>query len=316
MQTPAADTVESIAPELLGVRADSPEQLRPLVQRIRSSGAVKPVFIIGPPRTGTTLLGQLLGHGDNVLSLSEPFLVWRIMRPFVARSFFGIMSFRMNWRVPIPPSLPPHELFTFVRDAAERTGKNRLVIKEAYHDFGLPSPWINIDLVQDISASGAPLVLIIRNPYDAISSTLNLARKYALGWRGYLLKIFAIYVPRFASEDEIVGYAAHNWAQFARWAAARREIVVRYEDLVTNPGVHLRRVCEQLGLPFEESMLTENRRPGAFGGLGDPSVLTGKPKPIHASSIGRGKGLSTSQSSIVTSHCGQIAGQFGYQARN
>ena len=49
---------------------------------------VKPIFMIGPPRTGTTLLSRLLASSEGVLSLSEPFHLHAILHRWVLAGYY------------------------------------------------------------------------------------------------------------------------------------------------------------------------------------------------------------------------------------
>ena len=82
---------------------------------IAAATQVKPTFIIGPPRSGTTLLAQILAHGDGVLSLSEPFLAARALRPRVSRMMFQILRAYFHWGVRVPTTPCPAELFGFLQ---------------------------------------------------------------------------------------------------------------------------------------------------------------------------------------------------------
>src|SRR5262245_64688950 len=46
-------------------------------------------IIIGPPRSGTTLVGSMLARGRGVLSLSEPLLAWSIFGSWRRRKFLA-----------------------------------------------------------------------------------------------------------------------------------------------------------------------------------------------------------------------------------
>ena len=46
------------------------------LHRIWLKKIVNPVFIVGAPRSGTSLLGQILGKADNIYYLPEPRFIW------------------------------------------------------------------------------------------------------------------------------------------------------------------------------------------------------------------------------------------------
>lgn len=283
-----------------------------LCGRIRSSRDVRPVFIVGPPRSGTTLIAQILAHGENVLSLSEPFFAWRVLRPCLARAFFHHLQRSFRCRTEVPRSPGPAELFEFMLACARRNGHGALVIKEVFHHFGLPAPWYNVDLLDAIADSGAPVIATLRDPFDAVASTAKLVRRFVYEWRGHLLRLACPALPRFTGEEEILHRAALNWARYADWIRRRGLFVVRYEALTGASEAEVKRVCTYAAMPFDEQMLTERRRPAAFAGLGDPSVLLKAPQPIHSRSIGRGRSLSEGQRRAILDVCGEAAAELGY----
>jgi hypothetical protein len=262
---------------------------------------VKPIFMIGPPRTGTTLLSRLLASGEGVLSLSEPFHLHAILHR---------CGFR---RTRLPTRCAPEQYLSFLRRMAEVNGLRHLVIKEVFHELGLRSPFRNLGLLNRITAHGDRMIGIIRHPYDTAASTVGLLHWLLGQHRGCIIRLLLPSVPRFRDDSHIVRWAAANWAHFADWSRERELFVVRYEDLVADPAGMLPRICDHLGLPFHERMLTHHRyRPAAFGGGGDPKVMLRAARPVHRESVGRGQDLSRRQQLSVVAACGRQAASFGY----
>src|SRR5262249_59379527 len=58
---------------------------------------------------------------------------------------------------------------------------------------------------------------------------------------------------------------------------------VRYEDLVKEPQVQFRRVCDHLGVPFEERAISYGESGEAFKGLGDPTGVARHTRPVTSS---------------------------------
>ena len=286
---------------------------RSLCDRIRASGRVRPVFIVGPPRSGTTLMARILAHSDDVLSLSEPFCAWRVMPAWMSKPFFCWLQYRFQQRMIPPKSDSPAAFFDFIRQLALGSHRGVLVIKEVYHDAGLPPLWFNVDLLDEVAQSGAPVIAVMRDPFDTVASTMELVSRYVWGWCGFALRRVLPSFPRFTDEAEVVRCAARNWAQYAEWIRRHRLFVIRYEDLVGNPATEVERVCAYAGIPFDERMLSASNRPAAFAGIiGDPGVLLRAPRPVHAQSIGRARTLPSSQRAIIRECCDQIASEFGY----
>ena len=58
---------------------------------------------------------------------------------------------------------------------------------------------------------------------------------------------------------------------------------VQYEDLVRDPETHFRRVCDHLGVPFEERAISYGESGEAFKGLGDPTGVARHTRPVTSS---------------------------------
>jgi hypothetical protein len=58
---------------------------------------------------------------------------------------------------------------------------------------------------------------------------------------------------------------------------------VKYEELVREPETHFRRVCEHLGIPFEEQAIRYGESGEGFRGLGDPTGVQRHTRPVTSS---------------------------------
>lgn len=273
-----------------------------------------PIFLIGPPRTGTTLLARLLAAGRDVLSLSEPFHLHTLLHPWALRGFFRIFERKHALR---PAALPWHCTENgFLRYLQQLAGANNmrgLVIKEVFKQPELPTPFPNYEQLNRFLDAGAPSIGIIRHPCDAAASTLGLLRWLLSMHRGCFIRWFWPTTPRFRDDDEIVRWAAINWSCFAEWTRQRRLFTIRYEDLVADPADMLTGVCRHVGLPFHPDMLDHSKhKPAAFGGIGDPKVLMQKDRPVYNHAVGRGQMLTERQFDLIRTHCARHAADFGY----
>ncbi len=281
-------------------RADTPPPADPTV-----------AYILGPPRSGTTMLGYVLAGGSGVLSLSEPYLAHSVTRDWQLHRMFLRLQATGKLRRRRPPFHGDSEQFgAFLRQMALDNGYRRIVIKETYRRAAPHPDWSNESLIERLASSGAPILALIRHPYDVAASTIKLCR-WVIGLPGWFLRLRAPNLPTFRTATDVVRWAAGNWHAYVEWTRHHGLPLTRYEDFVCDPERRLRDVCARLQVPFEPRMLDFSHRRMAFGGLGDPEVLR-TPRPIDRTAIGRGRRLSDEQLRIVRERCGAQAAELGY----
>ena len=214
-----------------------------------------PVFVVGLPRSGTTLLTAMLGAHSRMDSGPEThFFTWikradvkRILNPrhwpaagvaFLTsivvdgnpvHESFGIsvadMDAFLRQRAPSAQALL--ESLTVVR--ASRSGKVRWLEKT-------PNHLLNVDRIRDLYPT-AHIVRIIRDPRDVALSL----RRVPWASKSALANLYS-----WVDRDE------RSWRFFESDSGS---ISVRYEDLVTEAPAQLLRLCEFLGERFEDRML-------------------------------------------------------------
>jgi len=267
--------------------------------------------VIGPPRSGTTLLSYLLAGGQGVLSLSEPFLAHAVQPDWKLQRFFCHYQRAAGLRRRRPPYQGNAERFgRFLRQMAVENGFRELVIKETYRRGGLRTAWHNETLLDRLVRGGEPAIALIRQPYDLAASSLHLFH-WVTGPRGWLIRVRVRRAPAFWNTTQVVRWAAENWNAFLAWARRHDLRIVRYEDLVQEPRTQLEIICQHCGLRFQESMLDKSRARAAFGGMGDVGVLK-RPRPIDRKSVGHGRHLTDEQRRIVRDTCQHGARDFDY----
>jgi Sulfotransferase family len=225
---------------------------------------MKPIFVGGCGRSGTTLLASLLaGHSRAVAPPEAQFLVEgmaaaRRSAGDPSRAFAALVEGSWRFRLwDLPGSLPselagegagPHGIMAgLARAYAERNGA-----PEA--DRWVDHTPMNIGFAPTLLGEfeGAPMVHIVRDPRAVIASVLPLdwgpatARAGARWW----LSVIAMGL---AAEASFPG----------------RVVRVGYEELVRDPAATLERLCPVLGLEFEPAM-------AGGGEVGLPSYTHGQ----------------------------------------
>lgn len=231
------------------------------------SGDTRPIFVLGMPRSGTTLVERILSSHPQVVSLGE-------------LSDFAIIAKRVL-QTPGPLVLEPGLL----RAAAERTDITEIghrylqrtaplagdathfIDKMPFNAFFVPA------ILQALP--GARVICLRRSPFDVLFA--NYRQLFATGFSYY-------------SYAYDFGDAAHFVAHFEKLAEiyettmpADRYLPVRYEDVIDDQRGQTERLLSFCGLEWDDACMRfhENAQPVATAS----SVQVRS--PIYASSKGK-----------------------------
>jgi tetratricopeptide (TPR) repeat protein len=231
------------------------------------SDSERPVFVVGMPRTGTTLTEQILAAHPDVFGAGElpdlPAVTSRlpaVMTQALGRTVAGYPDCLAELR---PEFMAP--AVEFYLDALSRRDARapRVVDKNPFN-------FINVGLMA-VLFPRARIVHCRRDPRDVA---------------------FSCYTELFELKQDFTtdfGNFAHYYAQYERLMRHWREtlaiplIEVSYEALVTEPEPTVRRMLASCGLPWSESCL-------AFQQTQRPVLTPSKwqvRQPLYRSSIGR-----------------------------
>lgn len=220
-----------------------------------------PIFIVGCPRSGTTLLQSLLATQPDVVSFPETRFFelfdskekpahlanWKeAIASFEATSGTSFLSEFMNsvsdqpngeaadWRKQVFENL----IYLIIKDQVPEAivEKLRWVEKTPFHVF-------HLDTIHSLYPE-SKIVNITRDPRDTIYSM----KKKLPGMR-------AMSIPDLAAlwKSSILAFNEFNTS------TPDLSVSIRYEDLATNPAGIIEKVCDFVGTKFESSRL-ENRR--------------------------------------------------------
>ncbi len=271
-----------------------------------SSQFVKTTFVIGLPRSGTTLLSYLLAGGDNILSLSEPFLSRAVCRHRVLNGIY-FPKIRKS-RISPPRNCDEIGFLTYLKNFSKNSGFSSLIIKETYR----LRPYLeNTELINSLASNGEQVVAITRHPYDTAISTIRLFRQLR-GVKGRLMRIIISGFPVTSDDREVVEWFAQNWLSFADWCRQKKLFVVKYENLVRNPGAYLPEICKHFNIPFSQEMLNNNHTRFFSGMSGDPGRLNKYKKKLYVRPVGRQDQLEPEFIETIKSTCGNAAQEMGY----
>lgn len=203
-------------------------------------GAADPIFILGMPRAGSTLLEQILASH----SLIEGTMELPDMPAIALREGKGVAS---GW-VDAVVQMSADRLAELGDDFLNRTRVQRKTDRPFFIDK-LPNNWIYTGLIHLILPN-AKIIDARRHPLDCCFS--NFRQHFAKGQAfSYNLsdmgRYYADYVRLMAHFDRVLPGRVHR---------------VIHEQLIEEPEVHVRAMLDYVGVPFEEACLNfhENRR--------------------------------------------------------
>ncbi len=276
-------------------------------------GNFAPIFVVGMPRSGTTLLAALLSAHSQLaigpetayfdlvwkpLERGQDLTVWpeveRVLAAWLEKPSVALME------LPVAALLDEwHSAWT------NRTLSHRLILARVMETFAVrqgkvrwgektPGHFLFVPAIKG-EYPDAQIVYIVRDPRDIhlslakVSWNTGNAFNHAVQWREYQA-ICQRYLARYGSSV----------------------IVLRYEDLVSDPGPVLQRLTEQLGLRFEQSMLSRYREQPLFD-LRDEPWKQRVATAIDAANAGKWRTqLNRDLLGIFQTLCGSSMRRLGY----
>ncbi len=233
----------------------------------------KMIFIIGSPRSGSTLLERMIGSHSKILGGPEPHL----MTPLAHLGYY---------------------------EAVEAAPYDHLRAVDAQREFVATLPngeddylealraYCNVLYGQRLEGSGKERVLDKTPAYALVLPFIAKVfprAKYIVLTR-HPGAIFSSYAESFFEGDWKAAHAFNPIVERYVPAMARflkddsvEKIHIRYEDLVQDPETHGKAICEYLDLEFEPDMIEYGKRKPAEKGLGDPIGVNQHKRPVTSS---------------------------------
>lgn len=225
--------------------------------------AAEPIFVIGLPRSGTTLVEQILGSHSAVLAAGElqafPAETMKAVHRDAGRAVGKLEFVQRAWE------LDSAALGQAYLDATRSTmgAKRRFVDKQ-------PLNYLYAGLIARALPS-ARIVAVAREPMDGC---------YAM-----YKSLFTNAYPFSYDLDDLGRYYA-AWHRLLRhWQSmlGERLLIVQYEDLVASQETESRRLIEHCRLPWEDSCLAFHERRSAVTTASAAQVR----RPVYSTSVGK-----------------------------
>jgi hypothetical protein len=233
------------------------------------------IFLIGAPRSGTTLLARMLSAHSQIHGRAEPHLV----TPIAHLGYFGKVQ-----KAPYDQNNVEQAIREVVADIP-RHEAGYLDALRAYTDSLYAQ-------LMEVAPPGKRFFLDKTPAYALVLRFLTKLYPHAryVVLTRHPLAVLSSYVESFFDGDWQVAIA-HN-PILERYVPALAAMVrdrpvplvhVRYEELVKDPETHFRRVCEHIGIPFEAAAIAYGESGESFKGLGDPTGVARHTRPVTTS---------------------------------
>ena len=212
------------------------------------------VFIVGCPRSGTTLLQSLMTAHPEIVSFPESYFFQSLRGPWPWGSWLGIASPKARIRFDdllreidreMGDYLPQKSIFQSQYSSAfievldtitQQQGKSIWLEKTPQH-------MLYIDLIEQ-QVENPQFVHIQRNGEDVVASLYDWALKYP---------------DRSWSHLRDIDRAIDLWTKYAEVSQTHlhkpNHMLVSYEELASDPRLSLIEICKFLNIDFDEAML-------------------------------------------------------------
>src|SRR5256712_8718270 len=232
------------------------------------------IFLIGAPRSGTTLLARMMGAHSAIYQRAEPHLI----TPIAHLGFYGSVQ-----KAPYDPVNAEQAIHELVADLP-RGEEDYLDALRAYTDtlYG-----------RMLATAPSKRFFLDKTPAYALVLpflTKLYPRAHFVVLTRHPLAVLSSWVESFFDGDYQVALE-HN-PVLARYVPALARMLreravpfvhVRYEELVREPEANFRRICEHLDIPFEAAAIEYGEHGDAPKGLGDPTGVAQHTRPVTSS---------------------------------
>ncbi|MGB9430579.1 MAG: sulfotransferase [Gammaproteobacteria bacterium] len=218
-------------------------------QDLPADSSAQPMFLVGFPRSGTTLLDSMLGAHPDVMVLEE--------RPTVQAMLDGLVHLPGGYPEALK-DLTEAERAALARDYSRVATAHARDRKCALDK----SPFLSVHagLIQRVFP-GAPILFMVRHPCDVVWSCFMTNMELNPG---------TVHFTELPSTVNLYCGIMALWLRYRDLLPLNYRLV-RYEDLLDAPGEVLRDILAFLGLPWSENVLRHTEHVAVRGRISSAS---------------------------------------------
>ncbi|HYD17174.1 MAG TPA: sulfotransferase, partial [Patescibacteria group bacterium] len=209
------------------------------LKTIAANDSDRPVFIVGMPRSGSTLIDQVLSSHPDVTSLGEAKFLNRCL-PVYPNHEFPQFAAQPSWTPELLAALPARAKEIgdkyIAATAASAGGARRVVDKMLFNYL-----WAGVIRA---ALPNAKIIHCIRDPRDIALSIWQLHFPNGMGWAYDLGDIGRYYLS--------CRRLMEHWHRIFPGDI----YTAKYEDMVADPEAQTRRLLDWCGLPFDARCLS------------------------------------------------------------
>lgn len=225
-----------------------------------------PLFVVGFPRSGTTLLEQLLDAHPALSSFDEQPLLQKLIQRLDSEGL--PYPQRLDGMTPALRTALRTDYFDRVARLVPDLGTRRAVDKN-------PLNIARLALV-DALFPASDVIVLLRDPRDVVLSCWQ---------QNFRAPAFAVTFETLAATAAMYAEVMAHFER-TRAALALRIHFLRYEDLAADVAREARRLVAALGLEWEPALLAFTERARGRGAISTPSYAA-VTEPVHRRAVGR-----------------------------
>ncbi|MEG4286173.1 sulfotransferase [Microcoleus sp. A006_D1] len=222
---------------------------------------MKRIFLVGCPRSGTTILQSLLASNPEIISFPESKFFHYLLYDLFAGKLPMRMEAFFNDEIKRPELLKGFDDSQSVETKASWfIGILDGLAAEENKSIWLEKTPEHIHFIQDIErfAPDVKFIHILRNGMDTIASLYEATRNFNDLWgSGWDLN----HCIESWKNAELISY---------KYVNASNHILVKYEELVENKKSVLENICNFIGIDYDAGMLTDYKKKAANYSLNKP----------------------------------------------